>query len=187
MPAKRSRIVDSDNYRRHWLSCFRLEPLDPERFDARGRHADFGGGVSVSCLSFGGPVEIEMQPLLTTYLVVLPTRGEVRISSGGSDALASPERAVVVDPADPHWQAWAANTDVLFVHLAAEGVCAAAGTRADAPPRLPGELDVRTDPGRGWRRVLEALVTSPDTGTSGADSDLTTKLVLDLASCQLGR
>lgn len=187
MPAKRRPAVDSDTYRQHWLSCFRLEPLDPERFDARGRHADFGGGVSVSCLSFGCPVEIEMQPLLATYLVVLPTRGEVRISSGDSDALATPERAVVVDPANPHWQAWAADTDVLFVHLAAERVCAAAGARADAAPRLPGELDVTTGPGRSWRRVLDALVAGPETGTSGADSDLTRKLVLDLASCRLGR
>lgn len=189
MSAKRRHFADSCSYQQQWLSRFRLEPLDPDHFDARGQHADFGGGVAVSCLTFGGAVEIEMQPLLVTYLVVVPTRGEVRIASGDSDALATPERAVIVDPANPHWQAWAADTDVLFVHLEAERVCAAVGSRVDAPPRLPGELDVSNGPGRNWRRILDALVTSFDAGASDSmtDSDLTKKLVLELVSCRFGR
>ncbi len=148
MPGDRRRPSKPDSCQEQWLSGFRLERLDPDRFEACVGHADFGGGVAVSCMRFGGAVEIEMQPLLATYLVVLPARGEVRMVCGGSDALATPERAVIVDPGDAHWQVWAADTEALLVQVAASRVCAAG--EAGAAARLPIELDVTTEPGRGW-------------------------------------
>lgn len=139
-----------------WRSCFRLVQLDPDRFDARVRHAQVCDGFALSYLSFGGPVEFEMRPLLKAYLVVVPVRGEVRLVGGGTDVRATAERAAVVDPADGNWQVWSAGAEVLFVHVHVDRASGASGERRRA--RLQPVLDLVTRAGKDWLDSLMSLI-----------------------------
>lgn len=140
-----------------WLSHFRLEQLDPDRFDARVRHVEVCNDFALSYLTFGGPIEVELPPLQETYLIVIPIRGDIRLLSGGVDVRATSRRAVIVDPADSHWQVWPAGAEVLFVHLdvGAVDTLAAEGT---GRVRFRPVLDLGTDLGRGWFDSLMSLI-----------------------------
>ncbi|WP_162186065.1 cupin domain-containing protein [Amycolatopsis jejuensis] len=143
-----------------WLSRFRLEQLDPDRFDARLRHVDVCDGLALSYLTFGGPVELELRPMIKTYLAVIPMRGEVRLVAPGTDVRATTERAAVVDPVDGHWQVWSAEAEVLFVHVHIRRVSGVTGNRRRA--RLRPVLDLATPAGRKWLDSLMSLVRRAD-------------------------
>lgn len=148
-----------DAKRPSWVSCLRLERLDPELFDARIRHVDVGAGLALSYLAFGGPVELELGPLLETYLAVIPLRGEVRLMSGGTDGCANAKRAAVIDPAEGHWQVWPAGAEVLFVHV---HIRHSFRSRYCPHARLRPFLDLATAAGRNWLDSLMSLVCRAD-------------------------
>nr|WP_269189776.1 hypothetical protein [Haloechinothrix halophila] len=147
----------------------RLVSLDPERFHTDMRHVDIGGGVQVSAISWGGPVEVETEPLLTRYLVTIPLTGEITVDLGAGDVVANPRRAVIIDPRAETAQRWSADAGAIWLHLAHECVedearhlLRAEESGMNLPERRPVELapslDLTREHGQRWRATVQRLV-----------------------------
>lgn len=147
----------------------RLVSLDPERFHTDMRHVDVGEGVQVSAISWGGPVEVETEPLLDRYLVTVPLSGEITVDSGSEVTIADTGHTVIVDPEHETVQRWSADASAIWLHLARDAVedearhLARAGEHSiTLPERRPVHLDPSIDvthgAGQAWRTALQRLI-----------------------------
>lgn len=147
----------------------RLVSHDPERFHADMRHVDLGGGVQVSSISWGGPVEVETERLLTRYLVTVPVAGQITVDFGAGDIAANPERAVIIGPRTETTQRWSTDAGAVWLHLAQECVedearhlLRAEQSGVTLPERrsveLAPSLDLTRGHGHRWRTIVQRLV-----------------------------
>ncbi|MPY79927.1 MAG: hypothetical protein GEV04_15990 [Actinophytocola sp.] len=153
----------------HNVRIRRLVALDPEHFHTDMRHVDIGEGVELSAISWGGPVVVETEPLLTRYLVTVPLAGEITVNSGAGDVVADTGRAVIIGPRAETAQRWSADAGAIWLHLAREGVedearhlLRAEESGVTLPERRPVDLapslDLTRAPGQPWRATLQRLV-----------------------------
>lgn len=147
----------------------RLVSLDPDRFHTDMRHVDIGGGVQVSAITWGGPVEVETEPLLTRYLVTVPLAGEITINVGAGDIVADAGRAVIIDPRAETAQRWSADAAAIWLHLAHECVedearhlLRAEESSVTLPElrsvELAPSLDLTREHGQRWLDTVQRLV-----------------------------
>lgn len=116
------------------------------------------GGVRLSFLSYGGAVRITPGRLETFYLVQTPLAGQAAITAGSQSAVSTPARASVLSPDDPvsmRWSAESPQLDVCFERRSLERQLEALLRRPLREPlRFKLELDLATEAGRRWLRLL---------------------------------
>lgn len=130
---------------------------------------DIGSGVQISAISWGGPVEVETEPLLTQYLVTVPLAGEITVNFDTGDVVANTGRAVIIDPAADTAQRWSADAGAIWLHLAHECVEDEARhlLRAEEggvtlperrPVELASSLDLTREHGQRWLATVQRVV-----------------------------
>ncbi len=146
----------------------RLTLLDDEQFRTDVRHVDVGEGVRVSVITWGGPVELEMEQLRDRYLVTVPLAGQIEVRTRCHTVMATSECAAIIDPRDETRQRWSSDAAAIWLHLAcrfveleAEHIGKTVGSAAS-----PQSRNVRFQPnlclsepgGREWVENLWCLV-----------------------------
>lgn len=106
-------------------------------------------------------MEIVPRPLETFYLVQIPLAGEAEITAGQQSIVSTPSLATVLSPDDPismRWSARSRQLDVYFGRHAVERrLEAMLGDSLGKPLRFSLGLQLGTESGRGWRRLVSLL------------------------------
>lgn len=135
----------------------RLELVRGHSLDAFQNAASVGD-VRLSCLSYGGAVEIVPRPLETFYLVQIPLAGGAEIRAGSQSIVSTPSLATVLSPGEPIWMRWSAQStqlDVYFDRGALERrLEAILGEPIREPLRFRLGMELGTEAGRGWLRLV---------------------------------
>lgn len=101
------------------------------------------------------------RPLETFYLVQIPLAGGAEISAGSQAIVSTPSRASVLSPDEPVWMRWSAcspQLDVYFDRHALERrLDALLGESAREPLRFRLGMELGTESGRGWLRLVSVL------------------------------
>jgi AraC-like DNA-binding protein len=99
----------------------RLEPASGARLNARMDYIG-SGLLGVSCLHYGGAVDILPGPLERFYLLQIPIAGAARIETGGQVFMSDPGCASLISPTPDLRMHWGTGNVQLCVRLEAEAL-----------------------------------------------------------------
>jgi AraC-like DNA-binding protein len=166
------RSSDLDEARERVAAVFcphRLDIVGRGRMDARHHHLP-GEKLSLNYIQYGAKTLIAPGELDRFYLVQIPLSGGAAIANGLDRYYSSPKAAAVLNPHQPTTMIWEEGTRQVLVQIDRRALqdflSAQLGAQAERPLTFSGALDLTTESGAAFRRLVLFLVAEADAGQS---------------------